>query len=407
MDGIMTTSSRGWVRSRAAAAALALAAALTAGAASAATAASAVPAGHGMAGAPAIATTARTSAPRLGATWIIVVRRAGGKDSLWRVSPTDASATKLVNLPFRPARMLASPDGTRIAVLPSAVGAKIYVYNVVHSKLAALSFASRGIKQLDGVTWLSSTKLLVSGSSSAQPTGYPLADRLYSVTTTSGTPAAFRGLHGTEPSAAPGAKRLVYVRLRDGGPDAAQPGSRFVVESLMSLKLFAGSKPQVIGNVRYVNSLDIRRFHDPGVSADGTYVVTSTTGSDISVSYMVRAVATGKAVRTKNTTLAGRDATAWSHAGDKVAFWGMPPAGSTSRTDVYVYNAGAKVLTTDGPFSKVAVAGFAWAPDDSLLAYSLRSLGHADDQGHLWTIDPGTSATPTDLGQGGLPVWLP
>ena len=369
--------------------------------------AAAAPASSGHTGVGTAVQAAGAAAPQLASTSIVVVRRLGTQDSLWLVSASDASSIKIVDLPFRPARVLASPDGTKVAILPAKPGARVYVCYLLHAKLAALSFASRGVRQIDGMTWLSATRLLVSGSGSKRAHFYPLADKLYVATTTPGKPTVYRRLRGTEPSAAPGAKRLVYARLRDGGAVAAQPGARFVVESLISLKLATGSRPHVIGRVRYVDSLDIRRFRDPAVSPDGKDVVTSTTGSDISVSYMVRSVATGKALHRTDTTLAGRDATAWSPVGEMVAYWGMPPASSATETDVYVYHVATKTRTSDGPFSNVAVGGLAWAPDDSLLAYSMRGLSQAADRGELWTIDPGTSATPTDLGQGALPVWLP
>jgi hypothetical protein len=338
---------------------------------------------------------------------IVVVRRAHAQDSLWMVSPTDASATKLTDLSFRPARLLASPDGTKIALLPSAVSARVYVYYLLHAKLAALSFAPLGVRQLDGMTWLSSTRLMVSGSASTKPTIYPFADRLYTVTTTPGKPVSYRHLRGSSPTAAPSARRLLYVRLLDGGPDPAQPGARFVTERLMSLRLVAASKPHILAHVRYVNSLDIRRFHDPELSPDGRYVITSTTGSDISVRYAVRSLVTNKVVHSLDTAAVGRDKTAWSQLGDRVAFWGMPKGGPETSADLYVYDAAAKKQTADGPFAEAAVTGLAWAPDDSMLAYSLRSLNAADDKAHLWMITPGTSSTPTDLGAGSLPVWLP
>ena len=358
--------------------------------------------------APLAAAQAAAATPRAAATGsIIVVRRAATQDSLWSVSPAGAAAVKLIDLSFRPARMVGSPDAGKIAILPSPGRAKIYVYDIAGAKLAALSFATLGVRRIDGLTWLSSTKILVSGTTSARVTNYPLADKLYSITTTGGKPVAFRRLRGTEPSAAQGAARLLYVRFRDAGPSAADPQTRLVVEDLMSLRLAPGSKPQIVRHARYSDSFDIRRFRDPDVSADGKYVASSTTGSDVSVTYAVRRVATGKLVRAKRTTLGPRDRTAWSHDSGRVAFWGMPPAGNMQTAALYVCDVSSTKITSDGPFSKVAVTGLAWAPDDSLLAYAMRARRGGVDNGHLWTIDPGTSATPTDLGKGSLPVWVP
>ena len=157
--------------------------------------------------APLAAAEAAPGAARAAATGsIIVVRRAGTQDSLWRVSPADAGAVKLVDLPFRPARMVGSPDAGKIAILPSPGRARIYVYDIAGAKLAALSFATLGVRSIDGLTWLSSTRILVSASTTTKVTMYPVADRLYTIAATGGKPVAFRGLRGTEPSAAPGAK---------------------------------------------------------------------------------------------------------------------------------------------------------------------------------------------------------
>jgi Tol biopolymer transport system component len=323
------------------------------------------------------------------------------------VSPAGAGATKLIDLPFRPARMAGSPDGRRIALLPVPARARIYVYDIARARLTALSFAARGVRRIDGLTWLSSTKILVSATTRSRVTKYPLTDRLYTITTTGRKPVVFRRLRGTEPSAAPGAARLLYVRFRDAGRNPADPRSRMVVEDLMSLKLAPGSKPRVLKHARYPDSFDIRRFRDPDVSPDGRYVVSSTTGSDVSVSYAVRRVASGKLVRAKKTTLGPRARTAWSHGGDRVAFWGMPPSGNMQIAAVYVCDVASGKVTRDGSFSQVAVAGLTWAPDDSLLAFALRARRGGVDDGRLWTIAPGASATPTDLGEGSLPVWLP
>ena len=348
------------------------------------------------------------SATRAAATGsIIVVQRAGTQDSLWSVSPAGAGAAKLIDLPVRPARMVGSPDDGKIAILPAPGRARIYVYDIAAAKLTALSFAPRGVRRIHGLTWLSSTKILVSATKSTRVTKYPLSDRLYTIRTTGGKPVAFRRLRGTEPSAAPGAARLLYVRFRDAGRNPADPQSRLVVEDLMSLKLAPGSKPRVVKHARYPDSFDIRRFRDPDVSPNGKYVVSSTTGSDVSVTYAVRRVATGKLVRAKRTTLGPRDRTAWSHGSDRVAFWGMPPSGNMQTAALYVCEVASAKVTREGLFSKVAVAGLAWAPDDALLASALRARRGGVDDGRLWTVEPGVPAAPTDLGEGSLPVWVP
>ena len=98
---------------------------------------------------------------------IAVVRREAGRDALWSIAPADGAATKLVDLSFRPARIEASPDGAKLALLPSTTGPRVSVYDTAAGTLRALSLAPRGVRQVDAIAWLSNGRLLVSGSRAA------------------------------------------------------------------------------------------------------------------------------------------------------------------------------------------------------------------------------------------------
>jgi len=336
---------------------------------------------------------------------VVVVRRAAGRDSLWSVDPVSKAATELVTLPFRAARVAASPGAVRLAYLSMAAGPRVYVYDTRTGVLQARSLAARGVKVVDSVAWVSSTRLVVAGKPTRGYAFYPFADRLYSLDVATGVVKRLGSLLGTEPTVAPGAA-LAWVRLSDGGPVAGGTPLRWVVERLYRLG-HGAAKPKLIGSVKYPNGFDIRRFRDPRLSHDGKYLITSTTGSDISVRYTVRSASTGKALRTVLTTLAGRDATAWSTLSEQVAFWQMPPADSVTTTRLAIFNATARALRSSAKLSQVAVTGLAWSYDDGLLAYSLRGPQAADDVAELWTADPATLASQTDLGAGSLPAFLP
>jgi Tol biopolymer transport system component len=355
--------------------------------------------------APAAAAPAPHAIPTPQPSSIAVVRREAGRDALWSVAPAGA-ATKLVDLSFRPVRIEASPDGAKLALLRFAAGPRVFVYDIAAGTLKTLSLAPRGVRQVDALTWLSTSRLLVSGSRTAAG-AYALNDRLYVVNVATGTSAWFRKLQGTEPSVAAQAPRLVYVRLTDAGPDPAQPGTRLVSEKLLSLKLVSGSVPRVIARARYSGGFDIRRYRDPRVSSDGRSVISSTTRSDVGVTYAVRTVATGKRLFSKSTQLAGRDATAWDAQSARVAFWGMPSLAATPVTRIYVYDLAAAKLTSVGPYADRTATGLSWAPDGSRLAYTLSAFGNAVDRGRLWIVDPATPAAAQVLGAGGLPAWLP
>jgi hypothetical protein len=337
---------------------------------------------------------------------IVVVRRIAGRDSLWSVDPASKAATQLVGLPFRPARVEGSPGAVRIAYLPSTAGPRVYVYDTRTGVLHAWSLAARGVKVVDSLAWISSTTLVVAGKATRGYALYPFADRLYKVNAATGAVTSFGSLLGTEPTAAPGVA-LAWVRLSDGGPIAGAAPARWVVERLYRLGRGAGAPFRLIASAKYPDAFDIRAFHDPRLSRDGAHVITSTTGSDVSVRYSVRSAATGKVLRTVDTTLAGRDATAWKHVGDQVAFWGMPSSDPATNARLAIYDVATQTLRGSATLSRVAVTGLAWSADDTVLAYSLRGLQAADDNAELWTTDPVTFGAQTNLGAGSFPVFMP
>jgi len=336
---------------------------------------------------------------------IAVVRREAGRDALWSVAPADGVATKLVGLPFRPVRIEASPDGAKLAMLGSAGSPRVFVYDIAAGTLKTLSLTPRGVRQVDAFTWLSNRRLIVSGARTASGS-YALNDRLYVVNVATGKSAWFRRLRGTEPSVAARAPRLVYVRLNDAGPSPDQPGARLVSEKLLSLKLVSGATSRAIARRRYSNGLDIRAFRDPRVSPDGRSVISSTTGSDVQATYTVRSLVTGKRIFSKNTQLAGRDATAWDAQSARVAFWGIALS-APQATRIYVYDLAADKLTAVGRYPDRGATGLSWAPDGSRLAYTLSAFGNGVDRGRLWIVDPAIPAAAQVLGAGGLPAWLP
>lgn len=358
------------------------------------------------AGAGVTASVAAPSAvPTPAPSSIAVVRREAGRDALWSVAPGGGPSVELLDLGFRPVRVELSPDRTKLALLPSAAGPRVYVYDFAAGKLTTISLAGRGVRQVDALTWRSNKRLLVSGSRSA-PAAYAFDDRIYAVNIETGRATWFRELHGTEPSVAGKAPRLVYVRLIDAGPSADQPGERVVRERLVTLRLAGGTKPRAIATTSYSSGLDIRAFKDPRIAPDGRRVITSTTGSDVSATYEVRTLATGARVLAKRTQLAGDDATAWNEQSTKVAFWGIsitPP----QATRIYVYDVAADRVTAGRRHADYKATGLSWAPDGSRLAYTLSVFGVAPDIGRLWVVDPASAAPAQELGAGGLPAWLP
>ena len=181
----------------------------------------------------------------------------------------------------------------------------------------------------------------------------------------------------------------------------------WVIERLYRVKLAAGAKPHLLASVKYADDFDIRAFHDPRLSPSGAYVITSTTGSDISVHYTVRSAATGKVRRTVNTELPGRDVDRLEQPGRPRRILEHAARRQHGHHQLIIFNP----TTNAAARLRQAVAGRGHRPclvvDDALLAYSLRGLQAADDVAELWTIDPATFGAQTDLGPGSFPVFMP
>jgi hypothetical protein len=207
--------------------------------------------------APAHAATAAGPAPEPAATAgatpapgsVVVVRFVGGKDTLWSIDPGTAAATELVALPFRTSLVEASPGAGRLAFLTLSWIRKpeVCVYDTSNGEVSTWSLAAHGLRWVDSLTWLSSTRLLIAGRS--RNNLFLFTDRLYTLDTTTGALHGFAGLAGTDPSAAPAAHRLIFVRLSPSGPATA--AGRWVVERLYGLRLGRTAKPVVIAATRY------------------------------------------------------------------------------------------------------------------------------------------------------------
>ena len=113
----------------------------------------------------------------------LVVARADGTGwALWRVTPSTAVERRIGDLPSTPTDALASPDGRRVAYLvpprPALDQVGVAVLETDTGAIDLLPQKGSGLWGADGMTWLSSTKLLVSGPRSKAARSYPIDDAL-------------------------------------------------------------------------------------------------------------------------------------------------------------------------------------------------------------------------------------
>ena len=103
------------------------------------------------------------------------------------------------------------------------------------------------------------------------------------------TTRSFRGLRGTEPYAVPAVGKVVYVRLAVVKPGtAANQHTPTIRESLKVVRVCPGGGGRTIVAETYKLFADHRSFAQPQLSSDGQWLLTATTGSDVSVTYTVR-----------------------------------------------------------------------------------------------------------------------
>ena len=308
--------------------------------------------------------------------------------------------------------MEASPDAVRLAFLSMTPGPRVTVYDTQTNTLSTWSLAARGVKWVDSLAWVVDTKLLVAGR--AKRTAYPFTDRLYQLNAVTGASRRFAGLSGTEPTVATGGfgpERLVFVRLSLGGRVSSGSPNRWVFERLYRLTLASGAKPHQIGFVKYPSGYDIRRFHDPRLSRDRRL-------SDHLDDRLRHLGALHRTVgRHRQGAPHGRhdargsDETAWGRLGvPRVAFWGTPVTESDSTMRLFVYRHRHQIADAVGR----AVGRSGRRPElvdvehRRALAYSTFGPGsYSPDDAELWTVDPATLSSPTDVGVGGLPVFMP
>ncbi|HEY5388204.1 MAG TPA: hypothetical protein VIL79_09920 [Thermoleophilia bacterium] len=356
------------------------------------------PAASAATAAPAEAASLASSSQR-----ILVVRRSGDHDALWLVSPADGAATAAGTLPGPAGRVAVSPNGLNVAYLPASQAPRVWIgYGPKAPK--TVSLAAAGVKAVDGLTWISADRILVSGVVSGT-FARPDRDRLFVVTVSTGKASAFRDLRGTEPSAAPGVGKVAYVRLTTVAPaDALHPDAPLIRESLRILRLPGSGAGRELTYERYRRFADHRAFQEPKLSPSGAWLLTEQTGSDVSVTYSLRESGSGFPFFTLSS--GNLPAAAWDSTGRKVAFAATPAPFSQSSISVWVFDVhtGAMVRTPAAAVKDQQITDLAWAADGAI-AVGTRTTGSAAGMRRI-LVAPGDLTGVTGLGAGRLPVWV-
>ena len=337
---------------------------------------------------------------------LAVVRKDGpGRFGVWRVTPSEASQTRVCALPTEPYSVAVSPGGTRLAYIPLSFGPVFTTVDLPSGDVRRISLAGLGVKGIDALTWISDTQLVVSGSRGGGAYGLAETDRLFVVSASTGRASAFRGLRGTEPSAAPNVGTLVYASLRTLSPGTAANGHSPVVrEDLETLRIKGTHGPLAMATDTYRVYAAHRAFANPFVSPDGRRVLSAITGSDVSAVYELR----GKDGFYFSFNAPATPLAAWSRDSDQVAFCGMDVLHDwDGGFRVWVLDLAGSALSSmplDPKLGSGFVDSLSWSAGGDLVV---------GDPGHGPMRPPrvivargGDLAAPVTVTTGSLPVWV-
>jgi len=333
---------------------------------------------------------------------VLVVRRSGDHDALWRLSPVDGTPTAAGVLRGRVGSVAVSPDGQNVAYLPADGAPRVWVgYGPLAPR--TISLAPAGLKRVDSFTWISGDRLLVAGVKRASADSSQ--DRLYVVNVATGKTSAFRDLRGVEPSYAPGIGTVTYVRLtvvKPGTP--ANQNTPTIAESLRSVRLAGSGTGRTLLSERYRLFAEHRSFSHPRLSSGGDWLLTGQTGSDVSVTYTVREGRWGNPLLSVFTAALQAEA-GWDAAGQRTAFAGTVPK-DQGQACVWAFDpaTGAMARTPVGLLPKLMVNDLAWSASGDLVA-GASDWGVSPQRRHVLVL-PGDLTSVNDLGSGRLPVWV-
>jgi hypothetical protein len=344
---------------------------------------------------------------------LVVVRKEPGRHwAMWHITPATATEARLGELDFEPSRATASPDGARVAYQPQPwrkkLALRLAVLDVAGTRVETVSVDDAVVGRITGLTWLSSTRLLVSGPPPGERgAGDAVTDVLAVVDVTTGATTPFRGLQGADPDAAPAAGKLVYVtaeKASDGGDDFDGPAVR---ETLMLTGITTGGAGREIAEGLGPDP-DLTAAHrvmaSPCLSPDGRFVLTAETGSDITVTYTLRRVADGATVLAKLAP--GQPCSAWSPDG-RVAFWGEDVKRAEPVLRVWAYDTAGATMVRSRPLRGVQwVSALSWSANGDL---AIGAIAGATDDWHsvVLVATGGVLRELQELTAGSLPVWVP
>ncbi len=336
---------------------------------------------------------------------ILTLRMQGDHDTMWLVS-NEGTATAAGELPGTAEMVAASPDGSSVAYMPFEGKPFVWIgYGPAAPKTIPL--ASAGIKTITGLTWISETQLVVSGSAKAL-SGYGYYDKLYTVDVASGAVAPFRRLSGTDPYAAPSAGKLMYVNFKVVKKGKTQR----VTETLMLADINGSGAGRQLDSDVYTLPAAYRAFAAPELAPGGDWFAYGTTGSDVSVRYTIDFVDSETWQPWLTMWMPTPLAIAWAPASPLLALGGSA-VGPDDHGSVYIFDvAGGDVGRTSRDLLSKAgiewIMDMDWSADGHIVADGLTrdDSGPVADVEHALLLDSGDLTTLKDLGEGRFSVWV-
>jgi hypothetical protein len=305
-------------------------------------------------------------------------------DGVWqvvRVTPRTGAEQAIATLPFRPWFAVASPDQKR--VLYRDGGRRLAVVDAATGTVQEVSLAGLPIRSVDGATWTGAQRFLFGGSRRSPDYASPENSSLYQVDVRTGKVSGFRGFRGSEPSFATGDGSLIYVTRRTAGDTAH--------ETIWRLRSLTARPRPFVRAAEYWEAG--RSFDTPLLSPEGAWVLSPRTGTDVSVTYTLFEVPSGRvAFRSEGASL---PAAAWV-GGGRVAFQQVHE--EARGLGLFVYDTSDGSLTPQPIPDRSGVRSLAWSREGGLALSGY--------EGRVWVSSAAGLGEWVDLGAGSVPVWV-
>ncbi len=299
-----------------------------------------------------------------------------------------------------------SPDATYLAaVAGSYKRPRLWLFDVAGSGTGSLvDLSTNGVVAVDSFAWLSSTRLLVAGLTSAVAnTGQNAELLVYDTATRSAEPLVDAGgsaLQGISVSASSDGGRIAFVTYTD---QKKQGGGAVLAKEHLELFESGGKTVTQLASGVAAFGYDGHTIYEPLISPTGDAVIYRSTQGDVGTSYTVVDATGAVLMPTMRTSFPAPYS--WDPTGQKVVFSGHAAAGATVTLYVFDKATGGRARAL-ARYLHSTIQDVAWSPDGATIAVAVWDKNNYKT-GNIFTLSSsGGQASPLS-NDTITPAWAP